>query len=62
VYFGDGRTFRKNIATILIIEEEAKNGKTLRSFGFLLGFVFDPSDGCDVFLRNVERSPNYMAL
>jgi hypothetical protein len=31
-------------------------------FCLLLGFLFDPEDGVDIFLRNVGLSPNYTAL
>jgi hypothetical protein len=30
--------------------------------GFLLGVLFGPEDGDDIFLRNVTLSPNYTAL
>jgi hypothetical protein len=32
------------------------------SAGFLLDFLFDPEVGEYMFLRNVDLSPNYMAL
>jgi hypothetical protein len=30
--------------------------------GFLLGILFDPDVGGDIFVRNVGHSPNYTAL
>jgi hypothetical protein len=30
--------------------------------GFVYGLFFDPGDGGDIFLRNVDLSPNYTAL
>jgi hypothetical protein len=32
------------------------------SFGYLLGLLFEPEAGGEIFLRNVEVSPNYTAL
>jgi hypothetical protein len=33
------------------------------SYGFLLGLLFDPEDGCDMFLPNVGLlSPDYMVV
>jgi hypothetical protein len=35
---------------------------TLFLGGFMLGLLLDPEHGGNVFLRNVEYSPQYMAL
>jgi hypothetical protein len=32
------------------------------SAGFLLGLLFDPEEGGDMFLRNIEISPTYTAV
>jgi hypothetical protein len=34
----------------------------LASAGFLLGSLFDPEDGVDIFLPNVGVCPNYTAI
>jgi hypothetical protein len=30
--------------------------------GFLLGILFDPEDGSDIFVRHTRRSSRYMTL
>jgi hypothetical protein len=32
------------------------------SAGFLIGLLFDPEDGCSMFLRNFRLCPKYMTL
>jgi hypothetical protein len=43
-------------------QETSRSWWRLASAGFLLGLLFDPEVGSDMFLRNVELPPNYIAL
>jgi hypothetical protein len=46
-----------------VIYHRASSVCCLIQAGFLLGLLFDPEDGSDMFLRNVDRiSPDYMTL
>jgi hypothetical protein len=40
-----------------VAKQEASKNLSFDSVGFLLGILFDPEDGCDMFLRNVWLSP-----
>jgi hypothetical protein len=60
VYFGDSLTFWRNISP-------PSSGSKLRmlpiSVGFLLGFLFDPEDGNNMFFRNKGLfCPEYTVL
>jgi hypothetical protein len=39
-----------------------KEAQSSLSIGFLLGLLFDPEDGGDMFARNVRLPRKYMAL
>jgi hypothetical protein len=57
--FGKIPTFQRNMSPP---SSESKNKPSLPPVsGFLLRLLFDPEEGRDIFLRNVELSPNYTA-
>jgi hypothetical protein len=39
-----------------------KKGRSRRKSDFLLGLLFEPEDGGDIFLRNAELFPYFMVL
>jgi hypothetical protein len=62
VYFGDSPTFQRNIAPLSsgpkskqskkLAQAERKKSRLLNA-GLLLGLLFEPEDGGDIFLRNL---------
>jgi hypothetical protein len=59
-------TFRKKVGPFFGVEGKVyssilkieRRWLSTASAGFLLGLLFDPEDGFDVLLRNVELFPN----
>jgi hypothetical protein len=52
-------TFRRNIASIFRVEERDKQETKRSRRDAMLGLLFNPEDVSDIFIRNVEISPNY---
>jgi hypothetical protein len=46
----------------VVPEEHNLLDKLPASPGFMLGLFFNPVDGGDIFLQNIQLSPKYVAL
>jgi hypothetical protein len=69
VWFGEGPTFARNILSSSSGSKNEPSNKLAvelslppASAGLLLGLLFGPEDGGDMYLRNILLSSNYMAL